>query len=158
MNFLKKISALILFTALSTLFFHSVAHAAYAVDQDLRPDYAPQGYMEVYENNENNPSANFSDRSITYIVADVAVVLLQISGILAVFFIILSGFNYIKAFGQEEEIQKAKKGMTWAIIGLIVVILSYAIVQNVIRITLTVDPAAVEETAAAADEGDETAL
>ncbi|MBT7703651.1 hypothetical protein HN748_05440, partial [Candidatus Peregrinibacteria bacterium] len=92
-------------------------------------------------------SKNFSDRSITYIIADVAVVLLQIAGILAVFFIIMSGFNYIKAFGKEEEIQKAKKGMTWAIVGLIVVILSYAIVQNVIRISLSVDPdAETEET------------
>ncbi len=145
MNLLKRISAFIIITALSCLFFQTAAQAAYGIDADLRPDYAPQGYTEVYEDT-GHTSTNFSDASITYIIADIAVVLLQIAGILAVFFIVLSGFNYIKAFGQEEEIAKAKKGMTWAIIGLIVVILSYAIVQNVLRITLTVDPSSSSST------------
>ncbi|MDP2624920.1 MAG: pilin [Candidatus Peregrinibacteria bacterium] len=112
--------------------------AAISIDDELHPEYAPEGYSEVY-NPDGTAEEQFGVTSINYIIADIAVVLLQISGALAIFFIIMNGFNYIKAFGQEEEIQKAKKGLTWAIVGLLVVILSYAIVQNVLRITLSVD-------------------
>ena len=49
--------------------------------------------------------------------------------------------NFIESnkIGLRKEIQKAKKGLTWAIIGLLVVLMSYAIVQNILKITLSVD-------------------
>lgn len=120
------------------LFAPGLAHAATTIDPSLRPPDAPQGFSEL--NQSDLPSSHqFSDLSITYIIADIAVALLQISGILAIFFIIMSGFNYVKSFGQEEEIQKAKKGLIWSILGFLLVILSYAIVQNVIKITLSVE-------------------
>ncbi|HCW32792.1 MAG: hypothetical protein UT55_C0068G0004 [Candidatus Peregrinibacteria bacterium GW2011_GWE2_39_6] len=115
-----------------------LVQAATSIPSDLRPGYAPQGFEELYGGN-SDPAQNFDDRSVTYILADIAVVLLQIAGVLTVYFIITNGFNYVKAFGQEEEIQKAKKGLTWAIIGLLVVLMSYAIVQNILKITLSVD-------------------
>ena len=138
---MKKIlvSFISLLTVLGLFFVQATpALAAFAIDSDLRPDNAPEGWSEL-DNPDGNASENFSDLSITYIIADIAVVLLQISGALAIFFIIMNGFNYIKAFGNEEEIQKAHKGLMWAIIGLVVVLLSYAIVQNVLKITLSVD-------------------
>jgi hypothetical protein len=42
---------------------------------------------------------------------------------------IYAGFLYVTAYGAEEQTTKAKKIMTYAIIGLVVVILSYGIVQ-----------------------------
>lgn len=139
-----RISLLLFALLLTSVIFQPLTKAAVAIDSSLRPEYAPQGYSEIY-NSTGNPSQDelFSDGSITFIIADIAVVLIQMAGILAIFFLIVSGFNYIKSFGADEEIQKAKKGMTWALIGLIVVIMSYAIVQNVIRISLSVDPSAI---------------
>lgn len=115
-----------------------IAHAALSIGEDYRPEYAPQGWMEVF-GGDVDAEQTFGPEAISYILADIIVVLLQIAGALAIYFIVTSGFNYVKAFGREEELQKAKKGLTWAIIGFIVVILSYMIVQNIIKIVLTVD-------------------
>lgn len=40
---------------------------------------------------------------------------------------VVAGFMYVTAFGNDEQLQKAKKILVWASIGLILVILSYAI-------------------------------
>lgn len=42
---------------------------------------------------------------------------------------VYAGFLYVTAYGAEEQITKAKKIMIYAVVGLIVVILSYGIVQ-----------------------------
>lgn len=116
-----------------------LARAAVGIDPGLRPDYAPQGYSEIYTPDAENAGNNFSNRSITYIIADAAVVLIQISGVLAIYFLVTAGLTYVKSFGRDEEIQKAKKSIIWSIVGLLIIITSYAIVQNVIKITLSVD-------------------
>jgi len=55
-------------------------------------------------------------------------VLLPIVGLIAVLFIIIGGFRYITSAGNEEQAEGAKKTLTNAIIGLVIVILSYVIV------------------------------
>lgn len=57
--------------------------------------------------------------------------LLSIAGIVAVIFIILGGFRYVSSAGNEETAEKAKKTLMYAIIGLVVVIMSFAIVRIV---------------------------
>lgn len=140
-NKFRRVATAIFITTLMMAIHQNSANAAVSINEDLRPSYAPQTYEELYEENTLNPDQNFSDRSVTYVIADFAVVLLQIAGVLAIFFIVQNGFNYVKAFGRDEEIQKAKKGLLWSILGLLVVLMSYAIVQNVLKITLSVDPA-----------------
>ncbi|EKD94018.1 MAG: hypothetical protein ACD_28C00005G0010 [uncultured bacterium] len=136
---LKKSAALLVLMGLMASFLPA-SQAAVSINEEYRPTYAPQGYSEIYEENTDDPSKNFSDTSVNYIIADLAVVLLQLAGILTIYFIISNGFAYVRSFGRDEEIQKAKKGLTWAIVGLIVVLTSYAIVQNIFKITLSVDP------------------
>lgn len=128
-----------LLPALGLLLLLSVpALAAIGIDPDLRPEYAPGSRLEI-----QTPDADVQDkygtRAVSMIIADIALVLIQISGVIAIYFIVNSGLTYVKAFGRDEELQKAKKSMIWALVGLIVIISAYAIVQNVIRITLTVD-------------------
>lgn len=53
----------------------------------------------------------------------------------AVIAIIFAGFRMVIAAGNEEAITQAKKAITWAILGLVVALLSFsivAIVQNII--------------------------
>jgi hypothetical protein len=68
-------------------------------------------------------STNFSTiaRMIIYI-------LLGVTGLIAVLFIIYGGFRYITSAGNDETAESAKKTIINAIIGLVVVILSYVIV------------------------------
>ncbi len=61
--------------------------------------------------------------------------LLPLAGLIAVVFIIIGGYQYIFSGANEDLAEKGKKTLTNAIIGLVIVILSYVIVR-VIATTL----------------------
>lgn len=52
-----------------------------------------------------------------------------LAGIVAVLFIIWSGVRFIISRGDEIQVGKAKKTMTYAIAGLLIIILSFAVVN-----------------------------
>jgi heme A synthase len=54
--------------------------------------------------------------------------LLPFAGILAAAAVVYSGVMYITASGNSEKTEKAKKNLTWSIIGVILVVLSAAII------------------------------
>lgn len=54
---------------------------------------------------------------------------LAIAGLIAVFFLIIGGFRYITAAGNEDASEQAKKIILNAIIGIVVIILSFVIVR-----------------------------
>lgn len=55
--------------------------------------------------------------------------LLYIAGILAFIFLVISGITYITASGDPERTRKAQAGLISAIIGIIIISLSYAILR-----------------------------
>lgn len=59
---------------------------------------------------------------------------LGICAVTAVIFIIVGGMQMHAAFGNEEMIKKGKTTITWAIVGLVIAILSVAIVQIISNI------------------------
>ena len=54
---------------------------------------------------------------------------LAIAGMIAVLYLIVGGVRYITAHGNEEQAEGAKKTITHAIIGLVIIILSFVIIQ-----------------------------
>lgn len=60
---------------------------------------------------------------------------LVFSGIVALFFIIFSGVKYITSNGDQAKIDSAKKTLTYAIIGLIVIFMSFTILSIISSIT-----------------------
>jgi hypothetical protein len=56
-------------------------------------------------------------------------------GIVALFLIIFSGIKFITSGGDPKAVETARKTATWAIIGLVVILLSFAIVRLVSDIT-----------------------
>ena len=60
-------------------------------------------------------------------------IMLPLAGIVAMTFIIIGGYQYITSSGDEELAAKGKKTLSNAVIGLVVVILSYIIVTVVIN-------------------------
>jgi hypothetical protein len=54
--------------------------------------------------------------------------LLMFVGITAVFFIILAGFKFATSGGDQKKIQDGKKIMTFAIVGVLIVLFSFAII------------------------------
>lgn len=61
--------------------------------------------------------------------------LLVFAGIVALFFIIFSGIKFITSSGDPKQVEGARHTLTYAIIGLLVVLLSYFIVNTIFGIT-----------------------
>lgn len=58
--------------------------------------------------------------------------ILYASGSVAVVLLVIGGVRYIASVGNQEMLEGAKKNIKFALIGLLVVILAYALVTNVI--------------------------
>lgn len=78
---------------------------------------------------------------VAELLSRIAVWLLTLAGAVAVIFIIWGGINYITAFGDEAKAEEGKKTLTWAIIGLVFIILSRLIIWTVWQWVGGVDPA-----------------
>lgn len=69
------------------------------------------------------------DTSITSFIIRIINIALAIAGLVAVLFLIIGGFRYITAGGNEEAGESARKIITNAVIGVVVIILSFVIVR-----------------------------
>lgn len=63
--------------------------------------------------------------------------LLALVGITAVFFIIMAGFKFATSGGDQKKVQDARKIMTYAILGVILVLLSFTIIYFISYATNT---------------------
>jgi hypothetical protein len=70
--------------------------------------------------------------NLVIIIADIINVLLGLLAVIFLVLIIFGGFTWMTAMGQEDKIKKAKQTITSAVIGLLIVLLSYAIVNLII--------------------------
>jgi len=85
------------------------------------------------------PIATLKDRAAVpnVILQIIAGSLIYLAGPVAVYMLVLGGFNYIISHGDQTKIEEAKKGITWAIIGLLVIIMSFALVSLITSILET---------------------
>lgn len=81
------------------------------------------GLNEV-NNGLDNSLANRDPREIVGSIINVA---LGFLGVIAVVIILMGGFKWMTAGGNEEKVTKAKSTLTKAIIGLIIIVSAYAI-------------------------------
>ncbi|MEJ0021718.1 MAG: pilin [Candidatus Doudnabacteria bacterium] len=70
-----------------------------------------------------------NNSNFTSIILQVINVALAVAGLIAVLFLIIGGFRYITSAGNEETAEQARKIITNAIIGIVVIILSFVIVR-----------------------------
>ncbi len=104
---LHKLSAAVL----SFLLFHAPVVFAQQISNPA-PDYFTTG-----------PGTDFKSIILFFIKGA-----LGIAGLLAVAFVIYGGFQYITSGGNEEQAEAGRKTLTNAIIGVVIVVLSYVIV------------------------------
>lgn len=91
----------------------------------IKPKYLPE-----FDVPDNNASAEDAAKSFLYNIINF---FLTIAGIMAVVVIIVGGFMYVINSGVKEIQTRAKNTILYAIIGLLVIFLSYALVENTIR-------------------------
>ncbi len=68
-------------------------------------------------------------------------ILLSFAGAIAVIFLVIGGFRYVVSQGNEEAMERAKKTLLSAIIGIVVIIMAFAVV-NIVNNLLTKEPGA----------------
>jgi hypothetical protein len=69
-----------------------------------------------------------SNTSLPQLIAYVIQLMLLFAGGVAIVFVIIGGYQYITSGGNEESAEKGRKTLTNAIIGVIIIILSYTII------------------------------
>ena|SRR5580704_9813428 len=72
--------------------------------------------------------------SVSDVIGKVVEILLGLSGAIAVLFVIIGGFLYLTSAGNEEQASKGRKDITYALIGLSIIILSYIIVNVIVNL------------------------
>ena len=128
MKKLTRIIASVLFIALTSvgLLGNPPAFADCSNVCDASCDAAPS----VKEAAGCNATTN---DALPKVIQNILNVILSISGIIAVIFIVIGGIHYMTSAGDAGKIKKAKDTVLYAVIGLIVCILAFAIVNFVIR-------------------------
>lgn len=76
-------------------------------------------------------------RCIPIIFQNLIQAALFLSGVVALFYIIYAGFQYINSGGDAKTVEGAQKTLTYAIIGLVIVLLSFFIVNFIAGLTGT---------------------
>lgn len=77
---------------------------------------------------------NTSISSFGELTASITNWLLSIASFLAIFFLIIGGLYYITALGDTRQMEEAKKIITYVVIGLIVILISYTLVLTLNKI------------------------
>lgn len=112
-------------TALNNTQINSTLFAAVTLPDDLKPTYAPD--VKIVEGGNEASYVNYFLQllagSLLYLAAPVAVLIIAVSGL-----------RYVISHGDDGQIENAKKTLMFAVIGLVAIMLSFAIVQAVIRI------------------------
>ena len=158
---IRKHIAATLITMVTTLLLITpmVAHAG--IELDLIPDEAEDKLCEgldegtggilsceddtgditsftEFEGSFDAPSTEGYDEGLTQatsareFILNVTNFFLSFLGLAAIAVIIYGGFLYVTAGGQDEQMQKGKKSVMYAIIGILIVLSSYAIVNTLI--------------------------
>ena len=75
--------------------------------------------------------------AVTVVIPFLTKVFIGFAGSFALISFVYGGFLYVVTFGDEGQVEKGKKIMIWAAVGLGIVMLSYAIVTIVLKIKIT---------------------
>jgi len=122
----KKLSIIIL-RLLILIFF--VINANMVIAGPLNPDVTGTEQFDAF-----NTTAGFdSNARIGSIMATVIKAFLGLLGIIFIFLMVLAGYHWMTAAGDEQKITKAKDTIRTAIIGLIIIVAAYSITYFVLK-------------------------
>jgi hypothetical protein len=125
-----KIKKILIGLFLILLIAVPIVVSAYTIPSDYAPPSAP--FVSL-------PATTKGEGTVILIVNIITGALLGIAASFAIFFLAIGGFRYVTSLGQTEVMEKAKKTIIYAILGLLAVIFSYIIVQTVIKIVISVE-------------------
>ena len=71
--------------------------------------------------------------SVTYTLRNIINILLYVAGIIAVVIVVIAGFRFVTSNGDAAQVSKAKNTIIYALVGLVVAIMAYAIVNFILE-------------------------
>lgn len=120
-----------------------IAHAASGIG--IPSDLYPEGMPTAGGKLPTGAVKETAEGIRTALTSHLVEVILGIAATVALFFILNDGFWMIASAGGEK-VEHAKKGLMWAIIGLVLIILSYSIIRFVILIPSGADERTISPT------------
>mgnify|MGYP001591208055 FL=1 len=78
-----------------------------------------------------------SSTQIAELISFIVQILLVVAGSIAVIYLIVGAYRYITAHGNEEQMESAKKTMTGAIVGLVIIALAFAVITIILNILIS---------------------
>lgn len=115
--------------AIIALFAVSMFAFAPAVDAQTNSDNMLWG---GYENNVQN-ATGLGNEDPRQMAANVVNIMLGFLGIIAVVIILLGGFKWMTAAGNEDKVGEAKKMIAAGVIGLLIILMAFGIAQFVLN-------------------------
>ena len=97
------------------------------------PVLAQNNFISPSDNPQSVASATGGQGSIRQLALQIVNFFLGFLGIVAVMMIIYGGFLYVTAAGNDEKVGQAKKIIMYAVIGIIIILVSFAIVNTVLQ-------------------------
>ncbi|MEW6408019.1 MAG: pilin [Patescibacteria group bacterium] len=123
---------LILFFAISVFLVSNQVQAQ--TDCVAKGATTERGLLTTGLSNECVGCGDCSQCDILMVVKNIVQFILKIAGLLAILAIILGGFLYVTSGGSEERAQAAKGAITAAIVGFIIVLVAWVLVNFIIQI------------------------
>lgn len=130
------------------LFFLILASLTFSLFTSASPVAHASGLREISNSSCVYRGGEFADDSIDQKLGYVLTVdcippmifngifwLLSFAGVVALFLVIIGGFKFMTSGGDQKAVDGAKKTITWAIIGLVFILLSFTIVNFIADLT-----------------------
>ncbi len=99
------------------------------------------GYNEVQNGLQGSPLQGIfgtggltSSQSLTELITNGIRLMLLFAGAIAVVFVIIGGYQYLTSGGNEEQAEKGQKTLLNAIIGVVVIVLAYVIINVIVNL------------------------
>ncbi len=121
-KFLKPVATLFLLTAIMTL-----PYFVFAKNGTVSSSSNPVTMLENIASGNNGPYTSANEDSLPTILGNIINGALSLLGVIFIVLMIISGYNWMTASGNEQKIDEAKDTIKRAIIGLVIVLGSWAI-------------------------------
>jgi len=121
-NLTKIITFLVLITLSLTL---TVPVLAQTADQ-----YFPEGNSETI--NVPGSDGDVDENTLSDVVVQIINIVLGLLGLIAVIIVLIGGFEWMTAGGDDDKVGNAKKRLQYGLTGLVIIFLAYIIVRFVI--------------------------
>lgn len=125
----KKLIIAVIIAFFATSFISLKPTVTHAIDS---VDICSQSGVSQEVRNANGCDGASSGDDLKNVISSIIKGVIGIIGAVAAIFILVGGINYMTSAGDAAKLEKAKKTILWAVIGLVIAVLTFAIVNFVI--------------------------